>query len=115
MIPQVIAMQRLNIPVLPDIVNALILTSVFSAGNAFTFNASRVLEQMAMDGQAPKIFARRNRNGVPYLAVSAIIALSLLGFCQVSSSAQVVITYLTGLVGSCQLLVWVVSTALSPL
>lgn len=37
--PYVISMQRLAIPVLPAIVNALILTSVFSAGNAFRESA----------------------------------------------------------------------------
>lgn len=35
--PYVIAMQMLAIPVLPSIVNVLIITSVFSAGNAFLF------------------------------------------------------------------------------
>lgn len=67
--PYVISMIRLRISVLPDIVNALIMTSVFSAGNAFMFGATRSLASMARDGQAPKVFARRNRNGVPYLAV----------------------------------------------
>lgn len=35
--PYTIAMVRLAVPVLPAIVNALILSSVFSAGNAFLF------------------------------------------------------------------------------
>lgn len=58
---------------------------------------------MGRDGQAPKIMARRNRNGVPYVAVVVVLAISLLSYCQVSTSAQVVITYLTGLVGAAQL------------
>jgi hypothetical protein len=97
-------MQRLAIPVLPHIVNGLILTSVFSAGeppqpllrktcfsspafsgNAFLFCASRSLAQMARDGQAPMVFARRNRNGVPHVAVGACLVVSLLSYCQVSS------------------------------
>ncbi|KAK4056821.1 general amino acid permease agp2 [Microbotryomycetes sp. JL221] len=106
--PYVIAMRRLQIPVLPHIVNALILTSVFSAGNAFLFCASRSLAQMARDGQAPKFLARRNRHGVPWVAVAACLILSLLSYCQVSTTAQKVITYLTGLVGACQLVNWVV-------
>ncbi|KAL8286369.1 hypothetical protein RQP46_004386 [Phenoliferia psychrophenolica] len=106
--PYVIAMVRLNIPVLPAIVNALILTSVFSAGNAFTFCASRTLAQLARDGQAPHILAKKNRHGVPFYSVAFVIAVSLLSYCQVSSSAQVVITWLTGLVGSCQLVNWCV-------
>lgn len=46
-------MQRMSIPALPSIVNALILSSVLSAGNAFVFCSSRSLAMMARDGQAP--------------------------------------------------------------
>lgn len=101
-------MNRLQVPILPHIVNALILSSVFSAGNAFLFCASRSLAQMGRDGQAPKIFAKRNRNGVPWVAVTGCLCIALLSYCQVSTSAQVVITYLTGLVGSAQLVTWCV-------
>lgn len=38
----------------------------------------------------------------------AVILISCLSYCQLSSSAQVVITYLTGLVGSAQLVNWCV-------
>ncbi|ORY92510.1 putative carnitine transport protein [Leucosporidium creatinivorum] len=106
--PYVISMQRLAIPVLPSIVNALILTSVFSAGNAFLFCSSRTLAQMGRDGQAPKLFSKRNRNGVPFIAVGIVLTLCLVAYCQVSSSASIVITYLTGLVGSAQLVGWIV-------
>ncbi|SCV67444.1 BQ2448_5055 [Microbotryum intermedium] len=105
--PYVIAMKRMMIPVLPHIVNGLILTSVFSAGNAYVFCSSRGLAQMARDGQAPKIFARRNRNGVPAIAVGFCMLLCLLSYCQVSTSAQVVIKYLTNLVASSQLVNWI--------
>ncbi|KAI5479936.1 AA permease domain-containing protein [Pseudohyphozyma bogoriensis] len=95
--PYVIAMNRLKIKVLPAIVNALILSSIYSAGNAFYFGGSRSLAQLARDGHAPKIFARRNRNGVPWVAVLVSAVLSLLAYCQVSSSAQVAITWLSGI------------------
>lgn len=63
---------------------------------------------MGRDGQAPKFMGRRNRNGVPYLAVSTVLAIGLIAYTQVSSSASIVITYLTGLVGSAQLVNWIV-------
>ncbi|KAL7006333.1 general amino acid permease agp2 [Cystobasidiomycetes sp. EMM_F5] len=59
--PYIIAMNRLQIPFLPDLVNALILTSIYSSGNAYLFCASRVLAQMARDGQAPKQLGIRNK------------------------------------------------------
>ena len=39
---------------------------------------------MSCDGQAPKFFSRRNRNGVPYWSVAVVLAISLLGYCQLS-------------------------------
>lgn len=44
---------------------------------------------------------------VPWIAVSTVLILSLLSYCQVSKGAQVVITWLTGLVGSAQLVNWI--------
>lgn len=76
--PYVIAMQRLHIKVLPDIVNALILTSIFSAGNSYVYNASRTLYGLALEGKAPKVFKRCNRNGVPVWCVIATLGIALL-------------------------------------
>lgn len=57
-------MQRLHIPVLPSIVNAALLTSIISAGNAYTFNASRSLHALALEGQAPKFLCKLNKKYV---------------------------------------------------
>ncbi len=105
--PFVIAMNRLQIQVLPHIVNALILSSVFSAGNAFYFGATRSLAQMARDGHAPQCLARRNRHGVPYWSVVVAAVFSLLSYCQVNSSSQVAIDWLSGIVTACQIMLWI--------
>lgn len=62
--PSVISMERLKIPVLPSIVNAALLTSIISAGNAYTFNASRSLHALSLEGQAPKFLRRLNKKYV---------------------------------------------------
>ncbi|KAK7407833.1 hypothetical protein QQX98_010004 [Neonectria punicea] len=88
--PYVISMQRLKIPVLPSIVTGALLTSIVSAGNAFTFNASRSLHALALEGQAPKFLRRLNKNGVPYMAVIVVMLLSCLAYLALGSgSAQV--------------------------
>lgn len=94
----------------PDIVNVAILTSIFSAGNAYLFCGSRTLAQMARDGHAPRIFAKRNRNGVPWVAVTAVLAISLLSYLQLSAGSAIVIQYLAGLVGTAQLVSWMSMT-----
>lgn len=77
--PYVIAMQRMNIPVLPHIFNALLLTSIFSAGNGYMFCASRTLFGLALEGKAPRFLARCTRSGVPVYSIAVTAAISLLG------------------------------------
>ena len=63
--PFVLAVLDAQIPVFPHIVNAVILISVLSVGNASTFAASRTIEALAEIGQAPKIFAFIDKKGRP--------------------------------------------------
>ena len=91
--PYVIAMERLQIPVLPHIVNALILTSVFSAGNSYVFIASRTLFGLALEKKVPKVFTYCTKSGVPIFCVFTVLAISLLSFLQVSNNSAVVLQW----------------------
>ncbi|KAH8691493.1 amino acid permease [Talaromyces proteolyticus] len=102
--PYVIAMQRLQISGLPHLVNALIMTSIFSAGNGLLFAATRTLHGMSLQGQAPRFFSWCTNNGVPLWALLASLSFCLLAFLQVNSSSAVVMTYLVDLVTCCQLI-----------
>ncbi|KAK3300623.1 amino acid permease/ SLC12A domain-containing protein [Chaetomium fimeti] len=93
--PWVIGIQRAGIGGLNHVINAAILTSAWSAGNAFLYSGSRILYSMAATGQAPKIFARTTRRGVPYAAVIATWAVGLLAYLNVSQSgAQVFLWFM---------------------
>lgn len=61
--PYVVAMNRLKIKVLPDIVNAMVLASAFSAGNSYVYCASRSLFGLALEGKAPKFLRKCNKQG----------------------------------------------------
>lgn len=61
-------MNRLQIPVLPSIVTAALLTCIVSGGNAYTFNASRSLHALALDGKAPAVLRRLNKKWAILLA-----------------------------------------------
>ncbi|KAJ6502336.1 general amino acid permease AGP2 [Mycena sanguinolenta] len=102
--PYVIAMARMQIPVLPHIVNALIMTSIFSAGNSYVYCASRTCFGLALQGKMPKIFARCTSNGVPIYSVLLTLAMALLSFLQVSNNAAVVLQWFVNLVTASQLL-----------
>lgn len=97
--PYVVAMNRLRIRVLPDIVNAMVLGSAFSAGNSYVYCASRSLYGLALEGKAPRILTKCTRNGVPVYCVAIVLLISLLSFLQVSNGASTVLSWFVNLVG----------------
>lgn len=102
--PYVIAKQRLQIGGLPHLVNALIMTSIFSAGNALLYAATRTLHGMSLEGHAPRIFSYCTKRGVPLWALCFSLSFCLLAFLQVRSSSAVVMGYLVVLITCCQML-----------
>lgn len=104
--PHSAAMNRLGIPVLPSLVNALILISIFSTANSFTFTASRAMYGLSQRGQAPPILGRLNRQGVPYVAVLVSLLFGCLAFLQVSAGTAKVLNWWISLVGAAQLVTW---------
>jgi amino acid transporter len=97
-------MQRLKISGLPSLVNALIMTSILSAGNGLLYSAARTLHGMSLEGHAPRIFSRCTKQGVPIWALAFSLSFCLLAFLQVKSSSAVVMTYLVDLITCCQML-----------
>ncbi|RJE22665.1 Amino acid permease [Aspergillus sclerotialis] len=95
--PYVISMVEFGIKGVPDLVNALIMTSVLSAGNNVIFSAARTLHGMALDGKAPPFLAKCNKYGLPYYSVIAALAFCLLALLQLSKSSSTVLTWLVGI------------------
>jgi amino acid transporter len=99
-------MNRLEIPFLPSLINALILVSIFSTTNSFVFTASRAMFGMSQKGQAPKILGRVNKNGVPWVSVLFVLAVGCLSYLSISSTAVKFLDWWISLVGSAQLINW---------
>jgi amino acid transporter len=95
--PFVVAISNAGIGGLNHVVNAAILISAWSSGNAWCYAGSRTLFSLAGEGQAPEIFLRCNRNGVPWVAVVATWTIGLLSFLNLSSSGQTVFYWFTNL------------------
>lgn len=102
--PYVIAMQNLGIKVLPDIVNVLLVTSAFSAGNSYTFCSSRTLYGFALDGHAPKFLTATTKTGIPIYCVIISLCWSLISFLQLGEQASKVLDWIINLITSCQLI-----------
>lgn len=82
---------------LPDFVNALMITSVLSAGNNVVFSAARVLHGMAIDGKAPSFFGKCNKLGLPYYSIVVALLFCLLTLLQMSDSSATVLDWLVSI------------------
>ncbi|GAA6014386.1 hypothetical protein JCM11491_007036 [Sporobolomyces phaffii] len=78
--PFTLVFQQAGSNVAGSFMNAVILTSVLSAGNHALFAGARVLYGLAVIRQAPAVFRKTNRNGVPWVSVLAVASVSLLFF-----------------------------------
>ena len=108
--PFVIAARRAGIKVVPSIINAVILTSAWSAGNSGLLGGSRVLYGLALNRRAPQVFQRVNRFGIPYCAVLLFGIFMALGYMTLSHSAAVVFSWLLDLVAVATLVNWIIIT-----
>lgn len=90
--PWVIGIENLGIPVLPDLINVLILLSGWSCGNAYLYSSSRTLYSLARDGQAPKFLTKCTKDGVPIYCVLAVTLLSCVTFL-VADNASINVFY----------------------
>ncbi|KAJ5835789.1 hypothetical protein N7447_001815 [Penicillium robsamsonii] len=106
--PFVVGIQNAGISGLNHVINAAILISAFSSGNSWVFAGSRTLYSLAGEGQAPKIFLRCNKNGVPYYAVLVTWAIGLLSFLNLSSSGATVFYWFTNITTIGGFVSWVV-------
>src|SRR5689334_2307020 len=78
-----------------------------SAANSDIYLASRTVWALAKDGQAPEIFHRTNRRGVPIPAVALSSVFIALGFMNAAKDAATVFGYFVSLVTVFGALNWI--------
>jgi yeast amino acid transporter len=88
--PWVVGIQNLGIEGLPSFINALILLSGLSCGNAYLYTTSRTLYSLARDAQAPKFLMKCTRSGVPVYCVLVVTFISLITYLVASNAAVTV-------------------------
>ncbi|KPI35340.1 putative proline-specific permease put4 [Cyphellophora attinorum] len=88
--PYLIAIQNAGIPVLPSILNAVIISSAASSANANLYGGSRYLYALAVQGQAPRILRRCTARGIPIYCVACTSAFGLLTYITISSTGSTV-------------------------
>lgn len=105
--PWVIAIVRAGIPVLPHIINAVILTSASSSGNAFLYTGSRYLFALAQNGQAPRFLLKCTKRGVPIYCVLITASIGLLTYMTVSEGANNVFGWFQTLTTITSVITWI--------
>ncbi|KAL4862197.1 hypothetical protein BDV12DRAFT_207370 [Aspergillus spectabilis] len=95
--PFIIAMRNLKIHGLPHVMNALLVTTIFSAGNTYMYGASRILYGLSLEGRAPTILKKCTKDGVPIYCVMVVICFPLLSLLQLGDGSSQVLTWLTNI------------------
>ncbi len=96
--PFTLVFRHAGFPLAADAMNLVILTAVLSAGNSGTYAATRMLHNLAAEGNAPALLATLSPGGVPRHALYATMAVG--GLC-----------FLTSLSGSQRIYLWLLNTA----
>lgn len=104
--PFVIAATSSGIKYVPSIINAVVITSAWSAANSGMLSGSRTLFGLARENRAPKIFTRLNRFGIPYVSVGLFSLFLCLAYMTLSASASLVFEWLVNLVSVAALVNW---------
>lgn len=104
--PFVIAVASHGIKVIPHIINAVILISVFSVANSALYSSSRLLLSLSQQGYAPKFLNYVDRKGRPLMCSLVSITFGCIGFVAASGSREDVFTWLLAISGLSQIFIW---------
>lgn len=96
--PFTLVFERASLLSAAAVMNAVVLTTVLSAGNSGLYAATRMLYVLATEGKAPRFFARLSASGVPRRALIAVTAIAALCF-------------LTSIYGKDTVYLWLINTS----
>ncbi|GAE09381.1 lysine-specific permease [Paenibacillus sp. JCM 10914] len=104
--PFTLVFERAGLAFAASVMNAVILSSVLSAGNSGMYASTRVLYAMAKQGLAPKWLSRLNSRGVPVAALIVTSAVGMLAFLASFFGDGVVYVWLLNASGMCGFMNW---------
>ncbi|KAF9651914.1 amino acid permease [Thelephora ganbajun] len=104
--PFVIAIKTAGIKGLPSLINACILTSAWSAASSDLYISSRALYGLAFNGQAPRIFSKTLKNGLPWASVAFCSLFTLIAYMGISSGPGKVFGWFQNMTAIAGLMTW---------
>ena len=103
----VVGIKNAGIHGLSSVVNAVIILSAWSSGNSFLYLSSRSLYSLAVAGNAPAVFRKCTRGGVPWVAVMTSSLFMPLAYLNCGSSGSTVFTWFVNLTNTSGFISWV--------
>lgn len=104
--PLVIVAKLAEVPVLPHIINAVLLSAVLTAANSNVYSSSRILIALADSGHAPRFLKKTNRLGTPWISVLVCSLVGLLAFLNLSTGGAVVFNWFLNIVAVAGFICW---------
>jgi amino acid transporter len=104
--PFVIAIRAAGIKGLPSVINAALLTSAWSAASSDLYTSSRALYGLSISHNAPKIFSRTTRSGLPYVAIIFCALFCTLAYMGIHSGSNKVFGWFANMTAIAGLMTW---------
>ena len=104
--PFTLLFERAGFAAAASVMNAVILTAILSAGNSGMYASTRMLYTLAMQGKAPRLFARLSASGVPRNALYATTLVGALCFFTSIVGDSTLYTWLLNTSGMCGFIAW---------
>ncbi|GHH41492.1 hypothetical protein GCM10007982_05720 [Helicobacter pylori] len=112
--PFVSVLERINlpfigmgIPCVADIMNAVIITAMFSTANSGLYGASRMIYGLSKQKMFFKVFSQLNRQGTPTYAMLFSLSFSLIGLLVQIYAKENVVEALINVISFTVIIVWV--------
>jgi amino acid transporter len=104
--PFVIAIKRSGIKGLPGLINFCLLTSAWSAASSDLYTSSRALYGLAASRNAPAIFLKTNKSGLPYVSIIFCALFTTLAYMGVKSGSGTVFGWFANMTSIAGLMTW---------
>jgi len=104
--PFALVFERAGLLSAAAVMNAVVLSSVLSAGNSGMYASSRMLYTLACQRMAPRMFAYVNARGVPLMALAGTTAMAALCFLSWLHSPETVYLWLLNASGVTGFITW---------
>ncbi|MCY9593314.1 amino acid permease [Paenibacillus chitinolyticus] len=104
--PFTLVFEKAGLAFAASVMNAVILTSVLSAGNSGMYASTRMIWTLAREGKAPRFLGRLDKRGVPVVALIATAAVGMFAFLASMFGDGVVYIWLLNASGMCGFIAW---------